>query len=340
MPVHGSPLTRLGFLTIGSFDPAAPAGGHEDTLRVIERGEQLGFDSAWLRHRHLQPGISSPVAIMAAASQRTSRIELGTAVTPIGAENPFRLAEDLGTVDVLLGGRLNPGFSAGTPMNFDLYRDAIYPDTADQEDLGYDRLLRLRDLVRGDVVSASPGRRGIEEFSDIVQPHSPGLVDRLWCGVGSTRSAVWAGENGFHLLASSVTRAEQGTDFAVNQRAQIDAYRDAHPDGASARVSQGLVVVPTDSATQEQRSRYTAYAESRAARVGVPQGPGKLLFAADLVGTSAEIADALHADPAYQAVDEVAFALPFSFAPDDYAQILTDLAEHLGPELGWAPVAA
>ena len=85
MPEHGSPLQRLGFLTIGSFDPASPAGGHEDTLRVVVRGEQLGLDSAWLRHRHLQPGISSPVAIMAAASQRTSRIEVGTAVTPIGA---------------------------------------------------------------------------------------------------------------------------------------------------------------------------------------------------------------------------------------------------------------
>ena len=33
------------------------------TLEVIELGEQLGFDSAWLRHRHLQYGISSPVAI-------------------------------------------------------------------------------------------------------------------------------------------------------------------------------------------------------------------------------------------------------------------------------------
>jgi alkanesulfonate monooxygenase SsuD/methylene tetrahydromethanopterin reductase-like flavin-dependent oxidoreductase (luciferase family) len=340
MPVDGTPLRRLGVLTIGSFDPASPAAGHEDVLRVIERAEELGLDSAWLRHRHLQPGISSPVAIMAAASQRTSRIELGTAVTPMGAENPFRLAEDLATVDVLLGGRLNPGFSSGTPMNFDLYRDAIYPDTADHEELGPARLLRLRDLVRGDVVSASPGRRGIEEFSDVVQPHSPGLVDRLWCGVGSTRSAVWAGENGFHLLASSVTKAERGTDFAENQRAQIDAYRDAHPAGASARVSQGLVVVPTDSATPEQRARYAAYAEARAGRVGVPQGPGQLLFAADLVGTSAEIADALHADPAYQAVDEVAFALPFAFEPGDYAQMLTDIGERLGPELGWSPAGA
>src|SRR5215216_720184 len=141
MPRRGEPLRKLGFLTIGRFDADDPRPGLEETLQVIERAEALGYDSVWLRHRHLQPGISSPVAIMAAASQRTSRIELGTAVTPIGAENPFRLAEDLATVDVLLGGRLNPGFSSGTPMNFDLYRDAIYPDTADHEELGPERLL-------------------------------------------------------------------------------------------------------------------------------------------------------------------------------------------------------
>ncbi len=83
MPSPESPLRKLGFLTIGLFDPADPAAGHRSTLEIIELGEQLGFDSAWLRHRHLQFGISSPpVAVMAAASQRTSRIELGTAVTP------------------------------------------------------------------------------------------------------------------------------------------------------------------------------------------------------------------------------------------------------------------
>ena len=35
----------------------------------------------------------------------------------------------------------------------------------------------------------------------------------------------------------------------------------------------------------------------------------------------------------------MAVALPFSFEPDDYRQILTDLAEHLGPALGWSPAA-
>jgi hypothetical protein len=31
------------------------------------------------------------------------------------------------------------------------------------------------------------------------------------------------------------------------------------------------------------------------------------------------------------------FALPFSFEHDDYVQILTDMAQELGPALGWTP---
>jgi NADH-quinone oxidoreductase subunit L len=32
-------------------------------------------------------------------------------------------------------------------------------------------------------------------------------------------------------------------------------------------------------------------------------------------------------------------ALPFTFAEDDYRQLITDLAENLGPALGWVPAA-
>lgn len=111
------PLRKLGFLTIGLFEEADPARGHESTLEIIELGERLGFDSAWVRHRHLQFGISSPVAVLAAASQRTRRIHLGTAVIPLGWENPLRLAEDLATVDILSGGRpaWPPGCGTAAP---------------------------------------------------------------------------------------------------------------------------------------------------------------------------------------------------------------------------------
>ena len=332
------PLRKLGFLTIGLFDGADPGPGHETTLRMIELGEELGFDSAWLRHRHLQYGISSPVAVLAAASQRTRRIELGTAVIPLGWENPLRLAEDLATVDILSGGRLNPGVSVGPPMHYTDVREALYPDSGDVEDFGDERLARLLRLVGGSPASTFHGSEGFESFSERVQPHSPGLRSRLWYGAASLGSAERAGRLGMNLLTSSVVKAEGADDgFAAIQRRQIDAFRAAHPAGASARVSQGLVVVPTDSATGEQRSRYEAYAAARTPRTAAPQGPAGLLFARDIVGSAEEIASALHAHAGYQAVDEVVFALPFDFAPSDYVQILSDIATRLAPSLGWSP---
>jgi alkanesulfonate monooxygenase SsuD/methylene tetrahydromethanopterin reductase-like flavin-dependent oxidoreductase (luciferase family) len=163
------------------------------------------------------------------------------------------------------------------------------------------------------------------------------LADRLWYGAASLKSARWAGEHGFRLLTSSVIASEDGTaDFASNQAAQICEFRARHPDGEDARVSQGLVVIPTDSATPSQIDRYQRYVDSRSGRVGVRHGPRGILFSTDLLGTSAEIADRLQNDAGFREVDEVAFALPFTLERDDYAQILTDIAGAVGPALGWA----
>lgn len=341
MPRRGQPLHKLGFLTIGRFDPAAPRAGHEETLQVIERAEALGFDSVWLRCRHLQPGISSPVAIMAAASQRTERIELGTAVIPLGLENPFRLAEDLATVDILSGGRINPGVSVGTPMRYDDYKTALYPDTHDREDFSKERVLRLLRNLRGEPVSEFEGTVGIEQFTNRIQPHSPGLADRVWYG-GGMSSAKWAGEQGINYLTSSVVSSQDipGStgpwDFATIQAQNIDTYLAHHPDPERARVSQGLVVIPTDSATDDQVRRYRDYAAARFERTKTPQGPRGLLFSPDYVGTSDELADQLFEHAGFQRASEVAFALPFTFEPQDYQQLIGDLAEKLGPALGWS----
>src|SRR5690242_2116633 len=195
MPQPGVALEKLGFLTIGLFDGQDPGPGHRETLEMIDLGERLGFDSAWVRHRHLQYGISSPVAVLAAAAQRTSRVELGTAVIPLGWENPLRLAEDLATVDILSGGRLNPGVSVGPPMHYEQVRSALYPDTGADEDFSYERVRRLLSFVRGEPATDFAGVEGFEVFSNRVQPHSPGLAGRMWYGGASLRSARWAGEH-------------------------------------------------------------------------------------------------------------------------------------------------
>jgi alkanesulfonate monooxygenase SsuD/methylene tetrahydromethanopterin reductase-like flavin-dependent oxidoreductase (luciferase family) len=304
---------------------------------MIELGERLGFDAAWLRCRHLQYGISSPVAVLAAAAQRTSRIELGTAVIPLGWENPLRLAEDLATVDVLSGGRLNPGFSVGPPMNWPEVREALYPDTADAEDFSYERVSRLLRFVAGETAASLPAAIGFEQFSSRVEPHSPGLRSRMWYGAASLASARWAGDQAVNLLTSSVVKAEESEDFAEVQLSQIRTFRDSHPAGGAARVSQGLVVIPTDSASPAQRAKYEAYVAARTPRTAAPAGPARMMFARDILGPSDLIAEALYAHVAFREVTEVAFALPFTFEHEDYVQILTDMATRLGPALGWVP---
>ena len=95
------------------------------------------------------------------------------------------------------------------------------------------------------------------------------------------------------------------------------------------------MVIPTGSATAEQRDRSRAYVPARTQRTVGPQGPRGMLFARDLVGPSDHIAEEFYAHAGFREVDELAFALLFSFKHDDYLQILTDIATRLGPALGW-----
>ena len=199
-------------------------------------------------------------------------------------------------------------------------------------------------MVRGEPVSTFSGAQGFEEFSARVEPHSPGLGDRIWYGAGSKRSTQWAAEQGLNLLTSNIIKPEERPRETVGLRGdperQIALFKAHHPAGESARVSQGLVVIPTDSATAEQRAKYEAFVEKRTPRTAAPLGPARPLLAApDVLGTSEEVAEKLYADPAFREVREVVFALPFTFEHEDYVQILTDMATKLGPALGWKAAA-
>ena len=257
---------------------------------------------------------------------------------PLGLENPLRLAEDLATIDILSGGRLNPGVAVSTPLLFEHFKTALYPETHNMENFSKERVLRLLTCLRGDPVSNFEGAIGQDRFFRRVQPHSPDLAGRVWYG-GGLLSAEWAAIHGLNYLTANMVSTEgtDSRDFATIQAQHIDTFRSNHPCPESARVSQGLVVIPTDSASREQIRRYRAYAARRFERTLQPQGPRGMVISPDYVGISDELADVLHAHRGFQRVDEAVFALPFSFYDDDYIQIITDIATQLGPRLGWSP---
>ena len=243
-------IATLAFLTPGNYPDDDPAQGLDETLDLFEESERIGFDGGWIRQRHLEHGVSSGAVFLAAAAQRTRTIELGTAVIPIGYENPFRLAEDLATADVLSHGRLQPGFSAGTPPHAELIGHLVHDTDWRRLDLSHHRVERLIEHLRGgyigdpDTVIHSPGNVQRPR----VQPHSPGLAERVWYGAASLPSVRWTGSAGVNLLLGNVTAAEGTTDFATAQVNQIAAFRAALPAGRSPRIAIGRVILPTDSA--------------------------------------------------------------------------------------------
>ncbi|MEV5840622.1 LLM class flavin-dependent oxidoreductase [Streptomyces sp. NPDC051985] len=331
-------ITSLAFLTPGNFADDDPYPGLEETLRLFEYGERLGYDGAWIRQRHLEHGVGSAAVFLAAAGQRTERIELGTAVIPIGYESPFRLAEDLALADVLSRGRLQIGFSTGMP-HADLLGDLVYDGDWRGFDLSYGRIARLVENLGGgylggpDTVIRSPGNVQRPRL----QPHNPGLARRIWYGGGSLRSVRWAAGQGLGLLSGNIVTGEETDDFTTAQLNLLSAYRRARPAGRPARVALGRVIVPLDSADAATRARYRAYAASRHERTLAPQGPKRVLFAPDVVGTAEEILERLTADPVLAQVSELRLELPYEFRREEYEQILHDVRHLIAPELGWRP---
>lgn len=336
---------RLGFLHLVPFDPASPGRGLAEGIELFEYAEQLGFDSGWVRTRHLQYGLPSPAVYFGALAQHTTRLQLGTAVIPVGFENPYRLAEDLGTADVLSGGRLQLGLSVHPPAYDDAVNDLVHDTGWREEDYGYGRIERLRSFLAGDEVREVPEYNGIGGDFDSarVEPHSPGLASRLWYGGGSLRSAEWAGSAGLNWLVSNIssTDRDDGTiDFAGSQRRQIDRYRESsaaagHGDEAR-RVAVARVAVPTDAATSAQLERYRAYVDGRTPRTERVHGKNTII-AKDLIGSTDEIVERIAGDAAYQAADDYLFELPFELELADWRHILHQIATEIGPALGWRP---
>jgi alkanesulfonate monooxygenase SsuD/methylene tetrahydromethanopterin reductase-like flavin-dependent oxidoreductase (luciferase family) len=335
-------VRQIAFLTPGNFSENDPRSGLEAALRLFEAGERLGFDGAWVRSRHLERAVSSAATFLAAASQRTRSIELGAAVIQLGYENLFRLAEDLSTADVLSGGRLQIGVSAGPPIHGALLGARLYEGDSAAIDFSHNRALRLRDNLSGDYFGA-PDQLVSSAAGDVrprLRPHAPTLYRRLWYGGGSIRSVQWAGRNGFHLLIGNLNQSEESDSFFETQRRHLELYSSTWIGAAPPRIALGRVIVPTDRADASSRQRYVAFAEARRARTLGPQGPRRTLFAPDLVGSSDQILETLRGDPILPEVDELRLELPYDCALEQYVQILTDFVEKIAPEFGWRPLLA
>jgi probable F420-dependent oxidoreductase len=104
---------------------ALPNGHRGVTLgqltQIAEIAEEMGFKGVWpldhvlvgpdLKERY--PWVIEPMTLLGYLAARTSRIRLGTSVIVLGMRNPFVVAKQAATLDLLSNGRFTLGLGAG-----------------------------------------------------------------------------------------------------------------------------------------------------------------------------------------------------------------------------------
>lgn len=84
-------------------------------LQLAERVEALGFDSVWVGDSLFSKPRYEAISLLAAISQRTERVRLGTACLVSALRNPLTLAMQWATLDHLSEGRTIFGPCMGNP---------------------------------------------------------------------------------------------------------------------------------------------------------------------------------------------------------------------------------
>ena len=93
----------------------APSYTLNDLLELSDIVEEVGFDSVWVGDSLFSKPRYEPMMLMAAISQRTERVKLGTACLVTATRNPLYLALEWATLDHMSNGRTILGACMGNP---------------------------------------------------------------------------------------------------------------------------------------------------------------------------------------------------------------------------------
>lgn len=196
--------------------------------KVAAAAEQAGWDGlfVWdhvLHRKHGDRPFGDPWMLLTAAALATSRIRLGTLVTPVARRRPQQLARQVATLDAVSGGRVTFAAGLGGPVE-DEY--ASFGDTTDPKVLA-ERLDEGLDLLErywsGKPVNHDGRHHQVRDVTllpaTVQRPRPPVWVAGFWPNRPPMRRAArWDG------VVPLFTEARHGHVPPVDQVRDLVAY--------------------------------------------------------------------------------------------------------------------
>lgn len=234
---------------------------------VARRAEAAGWDAVlvWdhvVEQKALRREIADPWILLTAAALATTRIRLGTAITPVARRRPAKLAREVTTLDRLTGGRMILGAGLGAPIadEYGSFGDTTDPRVlAERLDEG---LHALTLLWSGEPVTYRGNQITVEDVTflptPVQRPRVPIWIGGFWPNKAPMRRAArWDGAipamAGMEIARPpSVAEARSLVTFLHDHRAQnglADAPFDIVLGGASPPGDAGRELVASLAAT-------------------------------------------------------------------------------------------
>jgi alkanesulfonate monooxygenase SsuD/methylene tetrahydromethanopterin reductase-like flavin-dependent oxidoreductase (luciferase family) len=170
---------------------------------LARRAEEAGWDGLFVwdhlvHHKELRREIADPWVLLTAAALATSRVRLGTMITPVARRRVGKLAREVTTLDRLTGGRMILGVGLGAPLD-DEY--GSFGDTTDPKQLAArldEGLFVLNELWSGDPVTFHGQQVVVDDVAfapvPVQRPRVPIWVGGNWPAKPPMRRAArWDG---------------------------------------------------------------------------------------------------------------------------------------------------
>ena len=339
-------MKRIGFLSFGHWSdtPYSQARSASDALQqsieLAVAAEELGADGAYFRVHHFARQLGSPFPLLAAIGARTSRIEIGTAVIDMRYENPFYMAEDAGAADIIAGGRLQLGISRGSPEQvIDGYRHFGYAPRDGEDDgiMARRHTEVFLDLLEGEGFAEPNPRPMFPNPPGLLrlEPHSPGLRDRIWWGSATNATAEWAARLGMNMQTSTLKFDESGQPLHVQQAEQIQAFREAWTEAGhdrEPRVSVSRSIFPL---VDDRDRAYFGRGQQGSDQIGYLDETTRAVFGRTYAAEPEALVAQLSDDTAIAAADTMLLTIPNQLGVEYNAHVIESILRYVAPELGW-----
>ncbi|MBL8382878.1 MAG: LLM class flavin-dependent oxidoreductase [Burkholderiales bacterium] len=258
---------RYSAFSVNDHHPALPrtvAELYAQVMRQCELGERLGYDTFFCaeHHFHEYGVVPDPAVLLAALSQRTRRIRLGTAISILTFHDPRRIAETYAMLDMLSGGRLVFGVGSGYLAHEFVGYDVA---PAEKRDRFNENLDIVRRLLAGETLSYQGRFSKTDKVALNVLPHG-GRVPPIHVAVLARDAAYHVGRQGNRIFtvpyASCRDFADIGTMLSDYRRGRAEAGLPAEDDDHVFTLHTYVAASDAD-AKKEAKAAYDLYVDTR-----------------------------------------------------------------------------